>query len=514
MNPLNRIVAACRRLPRDTSRPADPVTLIATACSELDVERMGHIEGLANRPRPDASADAQESSIGERMRSLAADMRRHHEARLHALMDRCAQLAARFAPGAVSGLALEAKDRLDTLDASMREQLREARRRELEARRDLAAFRDANRLTRCARPAKPLWAVLIFAILAACCEGAINSWAFSAGASGGWREALFTATVVATISIAAGLAAGAAARNLVHVQPARKLAGALTTLMYVAFALEFTAMTARYRSALVFDPDNAAQLAAEQIGQLAFGASDFHTLLLIVASFGFAALSFATGLLASDLYPGYSAVSARWAARHASLLALRRGIGAAAEELTGGLLADIDERVQQASLARSQFATAVKGARDVVSEYRHAMSRVNSAQDELVQRYRRAILVVRDRGLPLPEYMREPAQGAATERAGGEIGTPLLATAESTLCSIDDIERALRAAADESRAAIYRLRAEHAARRDQYFNEAEGMPGPWPAGIARSGNGPALSDGAVGKPNGRSSLAGLEAQTH
>lgn len=482
MKSLNRIVVACQSLFRLARRPADAAALIAAAERELDVERMGYAEGIANRPGPDATDDANEARIGGRMRKIGADLRREHEQRLHDLMERCAQLAAKFSPAFVTGLVDEAQDRLQALDARKRLELHEARRREREAQRELAAFRDANRLTRSARPAKPLWAVLLFAAVAAMAEGGINTWAFSGGAAGGWREAIFTSTLVASANIAAGLAAGAAAGNLVHVRRWRKFAGVVTTLLYGAFALEFTALTARYRSALVFDPDNAAHLAAEHIGQLAFGASDFQTLLLIIASIGFAALSFATGLFASDIYPGFSRVAAHWSSRRASLLAARRSVGGEAEELTGELLNEVDERVQQAAQARSQFASTVKQARDVVSEHDHAVRLVNSAHDGLVQRYRRALLVVRDRGLPLPAYMAEPPRAvvhaAASGAAGGTINSRALEAAEATLSSLANVELALRAAADKAKSAIYGLRAAHAARRDTFFAAAEDMPPP------------------------------------
>lgn len=482
MKNLNSIVAACRSLFRGAHRPADTAALIAAAERELDVERMGHAEGIANRPAPDATDDANEAKIGDRMRKIGADLRREHEQRLHDLMERCAQLAAKFSPAFVTGLVDEAQDRLQTLDARKRLELHEARRREREAQRELAAFRDANRLTRSARPAKPLWAVLLFAAVAAMAEGGINSVSFSAGAAGGWREAIFTSTLVASANIAAGLAAGAAAGNLVHVRRWRKFAGVVTTLLYGAFALEFTALTARYRSALVFDPDNAAHLAAEHIGQLAFGASDFQTLLLIIASIGFAALSFATGLFASDVYPGYSRVAARWSSRHASLLAVRRSVGGEADELTGEVLNEVDDRVQQAGQARSQFASTVKQARDVVSEHHHAVRLVNSAHDGLVQRYRRALLVVRDRGLPLPAYMAETpralVRAAASGGVGGAIDTRALEAAEATLSALANVELALHAAADKAKGAIYGLRAVHAARRDAFFADAEDMPPP------------------------------------
>ena len=483
MKSLNRIVAACRSLFSGARRPADAAALIAVAARELDVERMGHAEGIANRPAPDATDDANEAKIGDRMCKIGADLRREHEQRLHDLMDRCAQLAAKFSPACMIGLVDVAKDRLQALDARKRPELHEARRREREAQRELAVFRDANHLLSSARPAKPLWAVLLFAAVATMFEGGINSWAFSAGAAG-WREALFTSTLVSTANIAAGLAAGAAAGNLVHVRLWRKFAGAVTTLLYAAFALEFTALTARYRSALVFDPDNAARLAVEHIGQLAFGASDFQTLLLIIASIGFAALSFATGLFASDVYPGYSPVAARWSSRHASLLAVRRSVGGEAEELTGELLTEVDDRVQQAAQARSKFASTVKQARDVVSEHHHAVRVVNSALDGLVQRYRRAVLVVRDRGLPLPAYMADASRAVvpavASGAAGSAIDTRALETAEATLNSLDKVELALHAAADKAKGAIYDLRSAHSAQRDAFFAAVEDMPPPKP----------------------------------
>ena len=152
MKNLNRIVAACRSLFRGARRPADAAALIAAAERELDVERMGHAEGIANRPAPDATDDANEARIGDHMRKIGADLRREHEQRLHDLMDRCAQLAAKFSPAFVTGLVDEAKDRLQALDARKRLELHEARRREREAQRELAVFRDANRLMRNARP--------------------------------------------------------------------------------------------------------------------------------------------------------------------------------------------------------------------------------------------------------------------------------------------------------------------------------------------------------------------------
>ena len=106
------------------------------------------------------------------------------------------------------------------------------------------------------------------------------------------------------------------------------------------------------------------------------------------------------------------------------------------------------------------------------------MRLVNSALHELVQRYRRAIMVVRDRGLPVPAYMARDPRAPAVDISGGEIDTRALDAAEARLRELDRVEKVLQTATDQTKAEIHRLRAGHAARRDRFFAEAEDMPLP------------------------------------
>jgi hypothetical protein len=299
---FNRIVTAIRaRVGRATSSTA--AAQCAQLVETLDVERLGRRQGVRNLPPPDADVDPYEVLIEQRFRALLTQVTRASEATLRAALDRLSAQAERFSPAGIVALTAAASDRLAQIDARWREVLREARDAEREARREHDAFRHEHRLTYGARPARPLAVIALFAACAAVLEGLLNSWAFASAAVGGWREALLTATVVAAINVAAGIAAGLAGRNVFHRNRWRKAAGAAALMLYGWFALEFTAGTARYRTALALDPDSAATVAVEQIGQMAFAIGDFNTALLVLASLGFAAASFAAGYLSKDRYP-------------------------------------------------------------------------------------------------------------------------------------------------------------------------------------------------------------------
>jgi hypothetical protein len=123
----------------------------------------------------------------------------------------------------------------------------------------------------------------------------------------------------------------------------------------------------------------------------------------------------------------------------------------------------------------------VAQARAVVCEHEHDQRVITGVYDEQLQRYRRAIRVVHKNGPVAPRDSAARAT-AAVPLACEPLDNRELEAGEATLRSLDASEAELRAAAQRAKAAIYALRADHAARRDRFIAQAEGTELPTAGG--------------------------------
>jgi hypothetical protein len=466
---------------RINGRPGASESLQQRLASPIDTEGLAdHLEleesarrAAQNNPTGSAAAqpDANEQRIAQHFRAWLARVAQEVGNAFSAAINHCDTLRELFASTRLQACEAQAAEALARHRERSRIGLREAWRREGEARRELAAFRNTHGLAREPRPATPLWQIGLAAGAAIVTEGMANAFFFAQNSDQGLLGGLYLAMVVSGINVTVALAAGVAARNLFHVRWSVKALGMLTTGLYAIFLGVYTLLCGHYRTSLVNFPDEATTQAVLHLLHAPFQIYDFFTLMLMVTSLGFAVASVAAGLLSADPVPGFSRVHDRWAARHGRTLALRTAYQGGIDSVTEPMVAAVATRLREGRAARAEFARSVATARRLVTDYGYFAQRLQVAYEDLVRRYRRIVTEVCDS--PPAHFANAPAGFAEGEPVRFEIER--LRQLESLAARFPEQASDLAALAAATEAAIRTLRGQARAQAEDFFAEAEGQ---------------------------------------
>jgi len=481
-------------LPRSMQERLHAVVDVDRAAKDLKVEERARAEGQQNRPASDqAEPDANERAIIEYFHAQWTELCGVVGERFSDLIRQLEALRERFDPSGLVACGNEAAEALDRHHAQSKLALAKARAAEQASHRDLKEFSCANGLSREAYTARPALVMAAGYVLAVILEGAINAWAFIPGSDLGVLGGTIQAIVVAGVNIGPAVMAGVLARNLLHINGARKAAGVLTVVCYLLFLAIYTLLVAHYRAALLVDSEQAAVQAVLRLIHTPFAIYDFHTLLLVICSVLFSVVSFTTSFRAADPYPGYSREQARWKKCKTAVEAEESAFIQGIDAVTQPMLDNVDRRSTEASRARETYRESVAVARNLVADYHYAASRLKSACSELVGRYRGINQRIRDTPPPAyfavnkPEFL--PNSGAVLF----PFDLSALEHAEKTMASFSNDASDLREKADKVKQQIWALRASARSGSDVFFAEVEGLPEPRAATVA-----PVVSD--LGEP--------------
>lgn len=401
------------RAGRDPSGEQPPVPSLEEAARSLGVDALARKNGQDSTP-PAATAGpgSSELRIEDYFRRALANLNGWYAGRRAQLGHALDALEAAAGRPLDSACLDETANDLSDFRLRVQPRLVAARQAERAAERELRAFKEAHGLSRDARQPESLYlhyALLAFLLLV---EGLVNAWSFGLGSPWGLVGGFMQASLCAAANLAVAFAAGLGARELVHVHPARKTFGVSVAVAYALFLVSFTLLIGHYRIALAANPDDAAVIAIERLTTDPLGAfADLHTILLMIASVGFAFLAFGTAMHTRDLYPGYTAVFLRQRKAEAVLMGLRELYLAQVQALFQQAPQAVVAQAAQIEANRAAVRAQREAIRQLGDRYREAVGAIESACQALMDRYR--AINARVRTAPTPAYFAVPWAGFA-----------------------------------------------------------------------------------------------------
>jgi hypothetical protein len=411
------------RAGRGPSGEQPPVPSLEEAASALGVDALASKDGQDTTPPATAAGPgSSELRIEDYFRRALASLNRWYagcRAQLGHELDALETAAGR--PLDVVCLDQVANDLAD-FRLRIQPRLVAARQAERAAERELRVFKQANGLSRDARQPESLYlhyALLAFLLMV---EGLVNAWSFGLGFPWGLVGGFMQASLCAAANLAVAFAAGIGVRELVHVSPGRKAFGVSVAVAYALFLMSFTLLIGHYRIALAADPDHAATMAITQLTTDPSGAfADLHTILLMIASVGFALLAFGTAMHTRDLYPGYTEVFLRQRKAEAALMGLRELYLAQVQALFQQAPQAVAAQAAQIEANRAAVRAQREAIRQLGDRYREAVGAIESACRALMDRYR--AINARVRTAPTPAYFAVPWAGFARTDLVDSAGT-------------------------------------------------------------------------------------------
>jgi len=442
---------------------------------QLKVEQSAIQAGKRNHPRSDATQpDANEVNILRYHQAQLQRLNQGTSALLQRLHTQRLTLREYLDPTRFNALVAEACHALDRLKNRWKYPLVEGARRERQADRDLKAFKRQNRLDEreAHSPISPLLLGLGFGV-AIVVEGVVNAWAFANVTFGGWVAGLQQALILAAINVLIASVAGATARNLCHVVWYRKLFGLFTTGSYIVFLTWYTLSVGHLRMALLENPETAFSEAIRRMGHEPLAITDFNSVLLMLASFGFALAAFVAGFKAQDPYPGYTEMTRRYQERRGQLYAYRQQyLGAIDTETDPYYRAAIDACLATARRARDQFRDNIFETKCVIHAYRRCRADLEASAMYCVQLYRQTNEEVSN--IARPAYFKTvPHPFSPADFL--DLGEQALAYDEQFAKDFLPLASRLTDAAEEARSRIRDLRATSRQEADAFFAETEAM---------------------------------------
>jgi hypothetical protein len=352
------------------------------------------------------------------------------------------------------------RDRGEALAGEFRRKLVAAREAAREAGRELERFKAEHLLTRPAAYHDSLFAsaLLVVATLGlAAGEGMLLSAVMRWGLLGGFMNAV----LLATPTIAMGLALGFALSACGHVRSWVRRAGGVGLAVLVAGLLSYAFYIGHLRGLAGEALRKGEELALLDVGVLTHMAANplavFETwpaVVLIVLQLTGAALAAYDGFAGfKDPYIGYASVDRRYRQALRAEDALRAAVIKAISALSERAIAEIEQRRKEFDQKGRMALTIIARARDVVAGYQARMLEVEWAITECLRLY----FDINSRARPagtLPERFARPISLLGTSQADFEFNP------EEVRRRVRDGLRAAHLAADETVAEVRRLRRE------------------------------------------------------
>ena len=176
------------------------------------------------------------------------------------------------------------------------------------AQAHLNHFKQENRLMRKARTLDSRFLAFSLVVLVAVVEGVVNSFFFSLASDFGLLGGFFQAFFVSVVNIGFALLAGFfSLREMAHIKPLRKLAGAVSLFLSLAVVAAINLTAAQYRGLLEQGAENPERLAAERLlaADFAGALNSLNSVLLILIGLMCAIFALWKGFRLDDPYPGY-----------------------------------------------------------------------------------------------------------------------------------------------------------------------------------------------------------------
>jgi hypothetical protein len=152
--------------------------------------------------------------------------------------------------------------------------------------------------------------------------------------------------------------------------------------------------------------------------------------------------------------------------------------------LTDSLLDEVDQRLRDAAQARREYERVARNARDIINADRHDRSVVDIQFRHTIQRYRSALLAVREPGVPIPTFMRPECRVASIAGECQALDPTEVQKAEAAVQGFGAAAAELEAAATRARQDLVQIRAQCRAASDDLLvasGAAQGLTGAPPA---------------------------------
>jgi len=281
----------------------DSATLVKYLRDSLDIEKRAGADALNGVPAADAAMlCAAENDIVSRVRDEGKRQLDEFERKIEEFGKQREDIA-------------QARRRMqEELDAALAQESRatpgrEQALKELEqAQAHLNMFMKENRIHRKARLPDNRFLLFSMIVAIAVVEGIINSFFFSAASDFGLLGGFFQAFFVSGVNIGFAFIGGFfALRQLVHVDPFRKLAGLIGLAFSSAMVLAINLMAAQYRGLLEKGVDRPGDVVMERLLELDFSGAlnSINSVLLVLIGLLCAVFAMWKGFRADDPYPGY-----------------------------------------------------------------------------------------------------------------------------------------------------------------------------------------------------------------
>ena len=323
----------------------------------------------------------------------------------------------------------EASTQLSTVELREREALHRELRDYQQARRDLEAFKNANRLTRAAiypLSGRLRWALLALMLLI---ETFVNGALLAEGSAAGLLGGAIIAFALSVINVGAGVIEGRTLfRWFFHRSSFRKTIAAVVFLAWIGAIVGFNLTVAHYREAMetmARDP-SAETVRTLTTTPLTFARIDSWLLLILGASFSCFALC--DGFSMDDRYPGYGAVDRRFR-EHAENYRAEKDIAySTVEELKDGSIARLDQLASELDMQSNEQAEILEKRQQIIATYRGHEAYLCSSCNNLLSAYRAENTAHRE--MPPPPHFAEtwsftslalPAERNEDERAFREL---------------------------------------------------------------------------------------------
>lgn len=309
--PLNPFAAGSRVRTRwlpEIAGHLQPV--FARLAKELRILERAREEGVHNRPAPgDTTPDETQRAIVGRVTEGANMLSQFLSNQLVLAHARIAErmperLDPELALASVHGEKAEVR-------VKMEEGLVEARLNERLARRHLSKFMRDHALDRDAHYAENGLAPFATAFVLLTIETLANGGLFAGASPLGWSGGILQALLFGSVNVILGLCTGCfAVRQLWHVQPLRRVLGAVMTTIMVSMGIVLAFAVAHYRQSLAADPD-AAMFAIQRLGSPSdwMHITSIESLILLILSLVIFLLAIAKGTGGrggfTDKYWGY-----------------------------------------------------------------------------------------------------------------------------------------------------------------------------------------------------------------
>lgn len=263
------------------------------------------------------------------------------------------------------------------------------RKRVIETEQELERFRKKHGVERPARQIKSRVLSVGFLLLIVLAESIANGLFLQRGSTFGLLGGIGLATIIACINVAIGVFAGRIVFPWIsHKNWSIGILAFTASAAYVAAAIGFNLLVAHYRTAMIIDPLNAAQLAMKTLKNSPFEIDDIQSWMLFAMGVIFSIAAAIDGWLMDDPYPGYGRVTREhqeavdlYTEQKAELLGELAAIKNIAEDVIERCIRDIEIRRGEydSILAKS---TAL---REAIAEH---FGHLESAANTLLQFYR------------------------------------------------------------------------------------------------------------------------------